>query len=56
MALYGLFITFSSELINDLKEAEDERLAKEAEERGTEGSEELEKKSGSAISKPKSGK
>ena len=47
---------FFSTLIGELKVAEDERLAREAEEKGTEGSEEVEKKSGSAVSKPKSGK
>lgn len=43
-------------LVAELQTAEEERLAKEAEERGAEGNEELEKKSSSAVSKPKSSK
>ena len=44
------------QLVAELQAAEEERLAKEAEERGAEGNEELEKKSSSAVSKPKSSK
>ena len=43
-------------LVVELQAAEDERLAREAEEKGTEGGEEMEKKSSSAVSKPKSSK
>lgn len=42
-------------LVSELKTAEDERLAKEAEEKGTDTSDEADKKLGSASSKPKSG-